>query len=69
MCVSLLYARSPLADLTLSQTLPCLADCGSAFSDFEARRFLPQSTLELLYRVRAEKELDEAGLEGLEKCP
>ena len=52
-----------------TQTLPCLADCGADFSHYEARRFLPQATLELLYRIQAEKELELADLEGLEKCP
>ncbi|ORY86653.1 hypothetical protein BCR35DRAFT_277479 [Leucosporidium creatinivorum] len=50
-------------------TLPCLADCGAEFTESEARRFLPKATLELLHKIRMEKEVDEAGLEGLEKCP
>lgn len=50
-------------------TLPCLSDCGSEFTEFEARRFLPKATLDLLHKIRMEKEVDLAGLEGLEKCP
>lgn len=42
--------------------------CRVQFSDAEAAKFLRPETLNLLAKIRQEKEIDEAELLGLEKC-
>lgn len=39
------------------------------FPESEAVKFLPSTTLAALHKIRAEKEVDFAELEGLAKCP
>lgn len=43
--------------------------CKLLFSPIELRRFLPPKLLELYERICQRKELEAAGLEGLEECP
>ncbi|GAA5899738.1 hypothetical protein JCM6882_005425 [Rhodosporidiobolus microsporus] len=51
--------------------LPCMSTsgCSSTFCEQEAQRFLPRKTLAALHKIRQEKEVDGAGIEGLEQCP
>lgn len=43
--------------------------CQSAFAEAELSRLLSPKSLELYYRLRLAKELEEAAIEGLENCP
>ncbi|KDQ54307.1 hypothetical protein JAAARDRAFT_38467 [Jaapia argillacea MUCL 33604] len=43
--------------------------CKMRFTEGELRRFLPEKLLGLYERVKARKEIESAGLEGLEECP
>jgi TRIAD3 protein (E3 ubiquitin-protein ligase RNF216) len=43
--------------------------CASSFPESELSRLLDTKSLELYYRLRQAKELEDAGLEGLESCP
>ena len=43
--------------------------CKLAFSESELQRFLPSKLLDLYYRVKQTKDIEEADLEGLEECP
>ncbi|KAG5635251.1 hypothetical protein H0H81_011937 [Sphagnurus paluster] len=43
--------------------------CTALISTSELQRFLPPKLMELYERVKQRKELDSAGLEGLEECP
>ncbi|BGP18474.1 hypothetical protein JCM10213_001211 [Rhodosporidiobolus nylandii] len=51
--------------------LPCMSTsgCKSFFSEREAERFLSRKTLNALHKIRMEKEVDAAAIEGLEQCP
>ena len=54
-----------------AQKLPCMSgdDCAAEFTIAEARKFLPESSIAALLKIRQEKEIDEAELFGLSKCP
>jgi len=43
--------------------------CKELFTESELERFLPAKLMELYYRLKQRKEIEEAGLEGLEECP
>lgn len=43
--------------------------CTAAIPPSELRRFLPQKMMELWERVKQRKEVEAAGLDGLEECP
>jgi hypothetical protein len=43
--------------------------CTSFFSEREAERFLNRNSMNALHQIKQEKELGEAGIEGLEQCP
>lgn len=43
--------------------------CDSEFDTVTAATFLPESSIALLQKIKQEKEIDLAELEGLEKCP
>lgn len=43
--------------------------CTAPFPPSELRRFLPTKMMELWERVKQRKEVEAAGLEGLEECP
>ena len=43
--------------------------CKLLFSDSELKRFLSEKLLSLYERVKQTKEIEAAGLEGLEDCP
>ncbi|ORY75997.1 hypothetical protein BCR35DRAFT_267719 [Leucosporidium creatinivorum] len=51
--------------------LPCMSvdGCASSFPEAEAERVLPPITMAALHKIKQEKEVDLADLEGLEKCP
>ncbi|GAA6048852.1 hypothetical protein JCM3770_003652 [Rhodotorula araucariae] len=51
--------------------LPCMSTsgCTSTFLESEYPLFLPRKTVAALHKIKQEKEVDEAALEGLEKCP
>lgn len=43
--------------------------CAAPIPDAELRRFLPYGMMKLWERVKQRKEIEEAGLGGLEECP
>jgi len=43
--------------------------CKAAIPASELHRFLPQKLMDLWERVKQRKEVESAGLEGLEECP
>lgn len=43
--------------------------CKLAFSDSELERFLPSKLINLYYRVKQAKDIEEAEIDGLEECP
>ncbi|KZO97505.1 hypothetical protein CALVIDRAFT_479838 [Calocera viscosa TUFC12733] len=45
------------------------SDCKAPFPESEIARFLPEKTLSLYHRIKQGKEIEKAGLEGLESCP
>ncbi|GAA5969582.1 hypothetical protein JCM11641_008168 [Rhodosporidiobolus odoratus] len=51
--------------------LPCMSTsgCTSTFSEREAERFLNKKSLAALHKIRMEKEVGAAEIEGLEQCP
>ncbi|KAK2467968.1 hypothetical protein APHAL10511_000263 [Amanita phalloides] len=51
--------------------LKCMdqSGCSFLFPDFELRRVLPQKLIDLYDRLKQQKEIEEADLEGLEECP
>ncbi|GAA6031635.1 hypothetical protein JCM8097_006559 [Rhodosporidiobolus ruineniae] len=51
--------------------LPCMSTsgCPSVFSEREAERFLSRTTLAALHKIKQEKDLHAAEIEGLEQCP
>jgi len=46
-----------------------LSGCKVAFPDSELRRVLPEKLFELLEHIRQRRDIELAGLEGLEECP
>ncbi|KPV73730.1 uncharacterized protein RHOBADRAFT_38348 [Rhodotorula graminis WP1] len=51
--------------------LPCMSTsgCSAKFLEREYPSFLSRKSIAALHRIKQEKEIDEAALEGLEKCP
>ncbi|KAI5480033.1 zinc finger, C6HC-type protein [Pseudohyphozyma bogoriensis] len=51
--------------------LACMSvdGCTGVFPDFDLPNFLPETTISLLHRIRQEKEVGLAELEGLASCP
>lgn len=43
--------------------------CKQPFSESELARFLPLKLLQLYHRLKQQKEVAEASIEGLEECP
>lgn len=43
--------------------------CKAVFPESEARKALIDTTLAALHKIRQEKEVDLAGIDGLAKCP
>lgn len=43
--------------------------CKAVFPESEAVKFLPSTTLAALHKIRQEKEVDLAEIDGLAKCP
>lgn len=54
-----------------TQVLPCMDvdGCKAFFPESELRKFLPATTQGALHKLKQEKELDSAEIEGLAKCP
>ncbi len=63
------YAETKLGEH--DATIVCMdqSGCKLPFPDSELRRFLSPKLLELYERVKQRKEIEAAGLEGLEECP
>lgn len=57
--------------LLAQQVLPCMSTsgCSAKFLEHEYPVFLSRKSIAALHRIKQEKEVDEAALEGLEKCP
>ena len=51
--------------------LECMdqSNCKLLFPDSELTRILPEKLLSLYHKVKQMKEIEDAGLEGLEECP
>ncbi|GAA6006084.1 hypothetical protein JCM11491_002026 [Sporobolomyces phaffii] len=51
--------------------LPCMSTsgCQATFPESEIVKFLPRKSRSALHKIRQEKEIDLAELDGLEKCP
>lgn len=49
--------------------IACPSGEGCVFTESELSRFLPESSITALHKTRMEKEIDEANLLGLSKCP
>lgn len=51
--------------------LKCMATdgCDATFPESELVKCLPRKTLGALHKIKQEKEVDEAEIEGLVKCP
>lgn len=43
--------------------------CKAFFPESEAIKFLPATTVAALHKIKQEKEVDLAEIEGLKKCP
>lgn len=65
--VRLLQSSTP--DLTRLQTLPCMSGEGCLFHESEYSKFLPNTSIAAIHKIRMEREVDLAGLDGLAKCP
>ena len=63
------YASNLLGEHNFKITCMDQSECGLPFSDSELERFLPPKLLSLYTRVKQTKEVDMAGLDGLEECP
>ncbi|THH12108.1 hypothetical protein EW146_g7819 [Bondarzewia mesenterica] len=63
------YASTKLGEHNPDLTCMDLSGCKLPFPDSELRRILPVKLLELFERVRQRRDVEAAGLEGLEECP
>ena len=63
------YAETKLGEHDARITCMDQSGCKLLFPDSELRRFLTPKLLELYERVKQRKEIEAAGLEGLEECP
>ncbi|TFK39205.1 hypothetical protein BDQ12DRAFT_682354 [Crucibulum laeve] len=63
------YASTQLG--SHSANLVCMhqSSCKQPFPPSELRRVLPEKLMDLYERVKQQKEIEQAGLEGLEECP
>ena len=44
-------------------------DCEGVFTTKETEKFLPETSIALMDKIKQEREVDQALLEDLEKCP
>ncbi|TBU39099.1 hypothetical protein BD309DRAFT_873009 [Dichomitus squalens] len=65
----LTYAETKLGEHDARIVCMDQSGCKLAFPESELRRFLTPKLLELYERVKQRKEIEAAGLEGLEECP
>ncbi|KAL0579960.1 hypothetical protein V5O48_002044 [Marasmius crinis-equi] len=63
------YAENLLGSHNVSIVCMDQSGCKLPFPVSELRRFLPDKLMELYERVKQRKEIELAGLEGLEECP
>ena len=63
------YAETKLGEHDARIVCMDQSGCKLPFPDSELRRFLTPKLLELYERVKQRKEIEAAGLEGLEECP
>ena len=63
------YAETKLGEHDARIVCMDQSGCKLAFPESELRRFLTPKLLELYERVKQRKEIEAAGLEGLEECP
>ncbi|KAI0691586.1 hypothetical protein C8Q76DRAFT_634530 [Earliella scabrosa] len=63
------YAETKLGEHDARISCMDQSGCKLLFPDSELRRFLTPKLLELYERVKQRKEIEAAGLEGLEECP
>ena len=63
------YAENLLGSHNPSIVCMDQSGCKLPFPDSELRRFLDDKLLQLYERVKQRKEIEMAGLEGLEECP
>ena len=63
------YAKSKLGEQT--HQIQCMdqAGCSTYFNDSELQRVLPPKLLQLYERVRQRRDVEAAGIDGLEECP
>ena len=63
------YASNLLGEYNFEIICMDQSDCKLPFPESELRRFLPPKLLSLYERVKQAKEIEMAGLDGLEECP
>jgi len=67
-CISQ-YASTQLGSHSASLLCMHPSDCKQPFPESELRRALDTKLMELYERVKQQKEIEDAELEGLEECP
>ncbi|GLB44121.1 putative in Between Ring fingers [Lyophyllum shimeji] len=70
-CVSCMTSYASTLLGTHDPNIKCMdqSGCSALIPASELRRFLPKKLMELWERVKQRKEVEAAGLEGLEECP
>jgi E3 ubiquitin-protein ligase RNF216 len=63
------YASAKLGEQNSDIHCMDVSGCKMAFPDFELRRVLPDSLFGLYEAIRQRRDIEFAGLEGLEGCP
>ena len=63
------YAETKLGSHDVKISCMDQSGCKELFPESELRRFLPEKLMTLHDRVKQRKEIEQAGLDGLEECP
>jgi TRIAD3 protein (E3 ubiquitin-protein ligase RNF216) len=63
------YASAKLGEQSSDLRCMDISGCKMAFPDSELRRVLPRKLFELYEHIRQRREIELAGIEGLEECP
>ncbi|KAL1757518.1 hypothetical protein FB107DRAFT_209062 [Schizophyllum commune] len=63
------YAETKLGSHDVKISCMDQSGCKELFPESELRRFLPEKLMNLYDRVKQRKEIEQAGLDGLEECP
>ncbi|KAL1735070.1 hypothetical protein EV714DRAFT_201568 [Schizophyllum commune] len=63
------YAETKLGSHDVKISCMDQSGCKELFPESELRRFLPEKLMTLYDRVKQRKEIEQAGLDGLEECP